>query len=295
MTHIKGSKCAMISRALSTSASPSRSRRGRVVSARLYSVQTGPKPCRSAPETSCSPSSGCRTGLWAQISTRCPGRRPPSPPPRRPCPPTWCRRKAPGVSAFLKSKITATATTKKTRVFIGPDFFPTDKKRSNEACTRAGRSDQCQGGKVHVHRGLPSGRAGVQGGRGGAVGARQLPGRRGQDVCFASNTDLELWTDGVEQGVIDNMIVFQKPFPGAARTELESQLQRAVKVSAKGKHVKCKMDLERCLFWDPAGKRVPRGGPARVADGQAVGRALRGAPPHAGAVLGLQQLGACGP
>ena len=42
MTHIKASKCAMISRALSTSsASPSRSRRGRVVSARLYSVQTG--------------------------------------------------------------------------------------------------------------------------------------------------------------------------------------------------------------------------------------------------------------
>ena len=37
---------------------------------------------------------------------------------------------------------------------------------------------------------------------------------------------LELWTDGVKQGVIDNMIVFQKPFPGAARTELESQLQR---------------------------------------------------------------------
>ena len=77
-------------------------------------------------------------------------------------------------------------------------------------------------------------------------------------MCFASNTDLELWTEEVEQGVIDNMIVFQKPFPGAARTELESQLQRAVKVSAKGKHVKCKMDLERCLFWDPAGNRVPR-------------------------------------
>ena len=38
------------------------------------------------------------------------------------------------------------------------------------------------------------------------------------------------------------MIIFQKPFPGAARTELESQLQRAVKVSAKAKHVKCKMD-----------------------------------------------------
>ena len=56
-------------------------------------------------------------------------------------------------------------------------------------------------------------------------------------MCFASNTDLELWTEEVEQGVIDNMIIFQKPFPGAARTELESQLQRAVKVSAKGKHV----------------------------------------------------------
>ena len=50
------------------------------------------------------------------------------------------------------------------------------------------------------------------------------------------------------------MIVFQKPFPGAARAELESQLQRAVKVSAKGKRVKCKIDLERCLFWNPAGK-----------------------------------------
>ena len=87
-----------------------------------------PKPCRSAPETLCSPSSGCRTGLWAQISTRCPGRRPPSPPPRRPCPPTWCRRKVPGVSAFLKSKITA--TTMKTRTFIGPDFFSARKKRS---------------------------------------------------------------------------------------------------------------------------------------------------------------------
>ena len=77
------------------------------------------------------------------------------------------------------------------------------------------------------------------------MGARQLPG----GVCFASNTDLELWTEEVEQGVLDNMILFQ---------ELDSQLQRAVKVSAKGKHVKCKMDLERCLFWDPAGNRVPR-------------------------------------
>ena len=41
-------------------------------------------------------------------------------------------------------------------------------------------------------------------------------------VCFASNTDLEL-------AGRDNMIIFQKPFPGAARTELESQLQHAVK------------------------------------------------------------------
>ena len=97
---------------------------------------------------------------------------------------------------------------------------------------------------------------GVQGGRG--AGNFQDDGAKRVGVCFASNTDLELWTDGVEQAVIDDMIIFQKPFPGAARAELESQLQRAVKVSAKGKHVKCKMDLERCLFWDPAGNRVPR-------------------------------------
>ena len=84
-------------------------------------------------------------------------------------------------------------------------------------------------------------------------------------VCFASNTDLELWTDGVEQAVIDDMIIFQKPFPGVTRTELESQLQRAVKVSAKGKHVKCKVDLERCLFWDSAGNRVPRPRSSRAA------------------------------
>ena len=41
-------------------------------------------------------------------------------------------------------------------------------------------------------------------------------------------------------------------------------------MSAKGKHVKCKMDLERCLFWDPAGNRVPR--PAEFARRR--GRAL---------------------
>ena len=48
----------------------------------------------------------------------------------------------------------------------------------------------------------------------------QDDGTKRVGVCFASNTDLELWTEEVEQGVIDNMIVFQKPFPGAARTEL---------------------------------------------------------------------------
>ena len=79
----------------------------------------------------------------------------------------------------------------------------------------------------------------------------QDDGAKRVGVCFASNTDLELWTDGVEQAVIDDMIIFQKPFPGATRTELESQLQRAVKVSAKGKHVN---------FWDSAATacRAPR-------------------------------------
>ena len=43
--------------------------------------------------------------------------------------------------------------------------------------------------------------------------------------------------------VIDNMIVFQKPFPGAARTELESQLAR--RQGERQGHVECKMDLER--------------------------------------------------
>ena len=109
---------------------------------------------------------------------------------------------------------------------------------------------------------LPPDRPGRQ--RRPAVGARQLPGRRGQEGGRATPT----WSCG--RGVIDNMIVFQKPFPGAARTELESQLQRAVKVSAKGKHVKCKMDLERCLFWDPAGNCAPR--PAEFA--RCKGRAL---------------------
>ena len=84
----------------------------------------------------------------------------------------------------------------------------------------------------------------------------QDDGAKRVGVCFASNTDLELWTDGVEQAVIDDMIICQKPFPGVTRTELESQLQRAVKVSAKGKHVKCKVDLERCH--SAGNRRAPR-------------------------------------
>ena len=65
-----------------------------------------------------------------------------------------------------------------------------------------------QRGKIHVHRELPSGR--------GAQEVLWEPGNFQDDeakrvgVRFASNTDLELW----EQGVIDNMIIFQKPFRG---------------------------------------------------------------------------------
>ena len=126
----------MISRALSTSASPSSSRRGRIVRARLYSVQTGwPKPCQSAPaETARSPSSGCRTGSWAQISIRCPGKRPPTLPPRRLCQSTLCRKTAPAVSACLTI---TTSTTKhaqaRARVkqfrMLGPIFFYRGQKR----------------------------------------------------------------------------------------------------------------------------------------------------------------------
>ena len=76
----------------------------------------------------------------------------------------------------------------------------------------------------------------------------QDDGAKRVGVCFASNTDLELWTDGVEQGVIDNMIIFQKPFPGAARTELEPAAARR----------------------QPAGNRAPR--PAEFARRR--GRAL---------------------
>ena len=50
----------------------------------------------------------------------------------------------------------------------------------------------------------------------------QDDGAKRVGVCFASNTDLELWTEEVEQGVIDNMIIFQKPFPGAAAPSLRA-------------------------------------------------------------------------
>ena len=70
-----------------------------------------------------------------------------------------------------------------------------------------------------IHRGLPSGRAGVQGGRGGAVGARQLPGRQGQEGgrVLCEQHRLELWTDGVEQAVIDD----KSPFRGPPAPSLE--------------------------------------------------------------------------
>ena len=61
-----------------------------------------------------------------------------------------------------------------------------------------------------------------------------------------------------------------KPAQAGALTTPLPESCRAVKVSAKGKHVKCKVDLERCLFWDSAGNRVPR--PAEFARRR--GRAL---------------------
>ena len=39
----------------------------------------------------------------------------------------------------------------------------------------------------------------------------QDDGAKRVGVCFASNTNLELWTEEVEQGVIDNMIIFGGP------------------------------------------------------------------------------------
>ena len=82
------------------------------------------------------------------------------------------------------------------------------------------------------------------------------------------------------------MIIFQKPFPGAARTEHESQLQRAVKVSARASTSSARSTWSAASSETrPAtARRAPRSlraaqaarlwSPARVADGQAVGRAL---------------------
>ena len=151
-------------------------------------------------------------------------------------------------------------------MFIGPDFFPTDKKsRAMKLALGLDVQTNAKGGKFmsieDSHQGALVCKADVE--VRGEPGNFQDDGAKRVGVCFAS-TDLGAWTDGVEQAI------FQKPFPGVTRAELESQLQRAVKVSAKGKHVKCKADLERCLFWDSAGNRVPR--PAEFARRR--GRAL---------------------
>ena len=100
MTRIKGPKCAMISRALSTSASPSRSR-GRVVSARLdragpNHVEVPRRKRRAVPAPDVAQDGGLKFRHDVQEddlpARRLEGR-----------PPTWCRRKAPGALAFLKS------------------------------------------------------------------------------------------------------------------------------------------------------------------------------------------------
>ena len=90
--------------------------------------------------------------------------------------------------------------------------------------------------------------------------ARQLPGRRGQEggrvLCEQHRPGaVDGWGGAGRHRRHDHL---PEALSGVTRTELESQLQRAVKVSAKGKHVKCKVDLERCLFWDSAGNRAPR-------------------------------------
>ena len=92
MTHISGSKCAMISKALIALLESSRAHRQSSAVLRAG----WPRPGQSAPaETARSSSSGCRTGSWAQISTRCPGRRPSTQPPRRLGQSTLCRKTAP--------------------------------------------------------------------------------------------------------------------------------------------------------------------------------------------------------
>ena len=117
-------------RPLSTSASPSSSRRGRIVRARLCSVQTGLAQTMSKCPggNSVQPQLRCRTGSWAQISTRCPGRRPPTLPPRRLGQSTLCHKTAPAVSACLTITTSATkhaqarARLKQFRM-LGPIFF----------------------------------------------------------------------------------------------------------------------------------------------------------------------------
>ena len=83
----------------------------------------------------------------------------------------------------------------------------------------------------------------------------QDDGAKRLGICFTADPDLRDWVLSVEDTVVDNMIVQQGPFPGASRTELEAQLQSAVKVSPKGQHVKAK--IERCVYWDSNGKPAP--------------------------------------
>ena len=88
----------------------------------------------------------------------------------------------------------------------------------------------------------------------------QDDGAKRLGICFTADPDLRDWVLSVEDTVVDNMIVQQGPFPGASRTELEAQLQSAVKVSPKGQHVKAKINLERCVYWDSTAspRRSPR-------------------------------------
>ena len=68
-----------------------------------------------------------RTGSWAQISTRCPGRRPPTLPPRRLGQSTLCRKTAPAVLACLITTSTTKHAQARARLkqfrMLGPIFF----------------------------------------------------------------------------------------------------------------------------------------------------------------------------
>ena len=95
----------------------------------------------------------------------------------------------------------------------------------------------------------------------------QDDGAKRVGVCFASNTDLGAWTDGVEQAVVDDKIIFQKPFPGVTRAELESQLQRAVQGERQGQAREVQdglgalplLGLRRQPRAAPRGVRAPQG------------------------------------